>query len=71
MLETSSETAAALEANVRGDMEQVRRARQLGTKVHKDPFEQAVVYNANNDVYELFKVSKPDLARFLAPLEPN
>ena len=54
---TPSHRSANVDANVRADMDQVKQARNLTTKVHKDPFEQAVVYNANNDVYELFKVS--------------
>ena len=61
MLETSNagtpRRAVDLDANVRADMDQVNQARNLSIKAHKDPFEQAVIYNANNDVYEIFKVS--------------
>ena len=61
-----SHRSANVDANVRADMDRVKQARNFNTKAHKDPFEQAVIYNANNDVYELFKVSNYCLDALLA-----
>lgn len=52
-----NKVAEIIEANTQSEMEAVKASRDYETRMHKDPYVEAKVYLAKNDVYDLFKVS--------------
>ena len=51
-----NEACSIIQDNTQNEMEVVKMHRDYTTRMHKDPYVEAKLYLAKNDVYELFKV---------------